>query len=70
MTCAKGYHKNIPQNHLKLFKYFPCEDKESCDISRYFEEAVEFIKESLEKTNVSSNRYRFLSTVLLELVDQ
>ena len=52
MTCAKGYHKNIPQNHIKKFKYFPCEDKESCNISVYFEEAIDFIKESLAETNV------------------
>lgn len=47
MTCAKGYHHNIPQSQLKKFKYFPCEDKESCQISIYFDEAVQFIKESL-----------------------
>jgi hypothetical protein len=43
MTCAKGHDRNIPKSKLDMFEYFPFDDKESCNISPYFERACDFI---------------------------
>lgn len=70
LTTAKGYDRNIPKTKLEMYDYYPLDDKESCQISPYFERAANFIANALTKTNVRSIIFRCSFTVLLEWVDQ
>lgn len=52
MTCAKGYELNHPPSAIPHYKYIPTVDHDSCDISVHFDDAADFIKEKIAKTNV------------------
>ena len=70
MTCAKGYEQSHPTSIIPHYKYIAVLDHEACDLSPHFEDAVDFIKDKLAKTNVNHIRFRSSYTVLRVSVDQ
>ena len=52
------------------YKYIAVVDHEGCDLTPHFNEAVDFIKEQLDKTNVNHSSFSFLCIVLRESVDR
>lgn len=52
LTCAKGHQLSHPRSVVPYYKYVPAVDSESCDLSADFDKAVDFIVDTLKKTNV------------------
>lgn len=62
MSCAKGYELKHPTSAIPHYKYIPTLDKDECDISCHFDEAVDFITKYLAQTNVCVYLVRFWCT--------
>lgn len=52
MTAAKGIEISHPKCDVPLVLYVPAEDHDAYDISKYFNQAVNYIHECLKKTNI------------------
>lgn len=52
ITACRGYLLKHSPEELPYYLYLPADDHESFDISKYFEEAIEFIDNKRRKTNV------------------
>ena len=52
LSCAKGYELKHPKSLVPYYKYIPTVDQDLCDISKHFEEAIEFLHTTLKQTNV------------------
>lgn len=52
LSCAKGYELNHPRTLVPHYRYIPTLDQDECDISVHFDDAADFIRDSLRHTNV------------------
>ncbi len=52
LTSCSGVFLCHPKSDVPYYLYVPGQDHETFDISRYFNQAALFIKESVDKTNV------------------
>lgn len=52
LTAAKGVELGHPKSDVPYTLYVPANDHESCDISKYFHQAANFINDCLERTNI------------------
>lgn len=52
LSCAKGYELSHPRTLVPHYRYIPTLDQDECDISLHFEDAADFIRDSLRHTNV------------------
>ena len=52
LTSAKGVFLNHPKQDVPHHLYIPGEDHERFDLSKYFDQAADWIKQKLEESNV------------------
>lgn len=52
MTAAASINLSHTKNDVPFYKKVPGEDHEKFDLSKYFDESVNFIENSLKTTNI------------------
>lgn len=62
LTAANGACLWHSRGDVPYYKYVAAEDKPAFDLSLYFEESAEFIRENLQRTNVTPQTRRSSST--------
>ena len=61
LTCAYGYKLDYSQEAIKYYKYLPLMEISTKEDQGIIEEAADFIKDSISKTNVNIILFRLLS---------